>query len=53
MRRDSVEFFSDDVSLWLWNYMSEADALHRVDLTPLGGTGTGADRRYCAPRASR
>ncbi len=43
MRRDSVEFFSDDVFLWLWNYMSEADTLHRVDLTPLGGAGTGAD----------
>ncbi|HJU38544.1 MAG TPA: hypothetical protein VJ724_03160 [Tahibacter sp.] len=43
MRQETVPIFSDDASVWMWNYLSEPDALYRVDLTPVGGSGTGAD----------
>jgi len=42
-RQETVPVFSDDASVWMWNYVSEPDALYRIDLTPTGGTGTGAD----------
>lgn len=42
-RQETVPVFSDDVSIWMWNYVSEPDALYRIDVTPTGGSGTGAD----------
>lgn len=42
-RQETVPIFSDDAALWLWNYNAEPDALYRLDLTPTGGAGTGAN----------
>jgi hypothetical protein len=42
LRQETVPLFSDDESVWLWNYVSEPNAFYRLDLTPTGGAGTGA-----------
>jgi hypothetical protein len=42
-RQETVPIFSDDVAVWMWNYVSEPNAFYRLDLTPISGAGTGAN----------
>lgn len=42
-RQETVPIFSDDTAIWMWNYVTEPNALYRIDLTPLSGAGTGAN----------